>query len=216
VNLPGMLMAQYRERLEIPGPEAGGPNDIRDEMPYLLGRAQSWAEPRILEIGVRSGNSTSAFLAAAARGLGRGHVWSVDVAEPAVPPEWHTCGYWTFRQDRSLDVTPELAGWPASFHVLFLDGDHSRAGVLAELRKFVPYVAAGGVVLCHDTKLVNEQAPGTPREVAQALDWFCGEYHLAARRMPWMAAWQLLTPQPLSWTERGGWYGLGVIESPNG
>ena len=104
---------------------------------------------------------------------------------PQVPARWHACGYWTFKQARSGDVTPELEGWPASYDVLFIDGDHSTLGVLADLRRFVPYVAAGGVVLCHDTKLVNPAEPGAPREVAVGLDLFCAEYHLAARELPW-------------------------------
>lgn len=212
--LPPTLMDQYRERLAIPGPEDGGPNDIRDEMPYLLERAWKCTAPRILEIGVRSGNSTSAFLAACAR-TPAGHLYSVDINPPQVPEQWARCGYWSFERCASEDAVPELLGWPLSYDIVFLDGDHSRAATLAALRKWVPYVAAGGVALCHDTKLVNEQAFGMPREVAQALDEFCAEYHLHGRSLPWRNGIQV-PPRPLAWTERGGHYGLGVIEDPNG
>jgi hypothetical protein len=207
--MPGPLLEHYRRKLAEPGHDEGGGNDIKDEMPYLLGRAQAYTGLRVLEVGVRTGRSTSAFLAAAARSMGGGHVYSIDVAKPDVPDEWYGCGYWSFTRNFSVNVVPELLGWPDSYHVLLLDGDHAWGTVLAELRKFVPYVAPRGVVMCHDTRL-----PGG--EVAKALDIFCGEYHLAARQLPWNPGVRTVPPGPLSWSERGGRFGLGVIESPNG
>ena len=124
-------------------------------------------------------------------------------------------GYWTFKQARSEDVSPELEGWPVSYDVLFLDGDHRLLTVLGELRRFVPYVALGGVVLCHDTRLKDPARPGDPPDVARALDIFCAEYHLAARALPWEPG-VVQSPAPLNWHERGGRFGLGVIEAPNG
>jgi predicted O-methyltransferase YrrM len=203
--LPAPLLEDYRARLADPGTETA-PNDIKDEMPYLLAAAERFTYCRVLELGVRTGRSTSAFLAAAAR-VG-GHVWSVDAAPPTVPDQWTKCGYWTFKQADDLDVTPEIEGWPSSYHVLFIDTSHEYLHTLAELRRFVPYVLAGGVVLCHDTNL-----PG--RQVARALDDFCAEYGQLAQVLPWQAG----VHQPrgaLKWTERGGRCGLGVIEAPNG
>jgi predicted O-methyltransferase YrrM len=210
VTLPPTLLADYQERLADPGTDVH-PNDIKDEMPYLLGAASGYTAVRVLELGVRwTARSTSAFLAAAART--GGHVWSIDIddarADPRVPARWATCGYWTFRQGNDLDVTPELEGWPDSYHVLFIDTSHERRHTLAELRRFVPYVAAGGLVLCHDTKL-----PG--RQVAKALDDFCTEYSESARALPY-APGRTVVPAPVRWFEAGGWCGLGVIEHPNG
>jgi predicted O-methyltransferase YrrM len=207
---PPTLLEDYRARLADPGTQ-NQPNDIKDEMPYLLGAAQAYTGCRVLELGVghagrgTSGRSTSAFLAAAAR-VG-GHVWSVDIAEVDVPQHWHDCGYWTFRLGDDMDVIPEAEGWPSSYHVLFVDTSHEQARTLAVLRRFVPYVAPGWVVLCHDTKL-----PG--RQVAKALDDFCSEYSGTARELPWRPG--LFTPGDVKWMERGGWCGLGVIEAPNG
>jgi predicted O-methyltransferase YrrM len=216
--LPQTLMDDYRERLAIPGIPDGGPNDLQDEMPYLLGRAEAYPMVRILEIGVRSGQSTATFLAACTRSAGGGHLWSVDMEVPEVPDWWHGCGYWTFALSRSENLLPEAAGWPGSYHVLFIDGDHTRAGALADLRRFVPYVAPGGVVLVHDTKLFNASEFGMPREVTMALDDFCGEYHLAEPSTDVQRAYRETaeTVRTLSWAERGGYWGLGVIEAPNG
>ena len=209
--LPGTLLDDYRARLAEPGHRDGGGNDIQDEMPYLLRAAEGYQQVRVLEVGVRTGRSTSAFLAACAR-VG-GHLWSVDAAKPEVPLHWHYSGYWTFKQARSEDVTPELEGWPSSFDIVFLDGDHQMLTVLGELRRFVPYVAPGGLVLCHDTKLPN--VAGQPPEVARALDMFCAEYHLAVRELPWQPG-VMVKPARVTWAERGGQFGLGVIEAPNG
>ena len=98
---------------------------------------------------------------------------------------------------------------------MFIDADHHEVAVLADLRRFVPYCAAGGVVLCHDTKLANPAEHSGPLDVAKALDMFCAEYHLTARALPWEPD-VIRHVKPLSWQERGGWYGLGVIEDPNG
>jgi predicted O-methyltransferase YrrM len=198
--VPAPTLAQeYQARLR----EDSG---IKDEMPLLLSYAAGYRFCRVLELGVRSGRSTSAFLAAAART--GGHVWSVDLARPAVPAWWAETRFWTFRQADDLNVTPELEGWPVSYHVLFVDTSHLELHTLGELRRFVPYVAPGGVVLCHDTKLPGGQ-------VAQALDTFCAEYGHIARVLPWQPG-LTVTPGPLSWGEEGGRRGLGVIHAPNG
>jgi predicted O-methyltransferase YrrM len=189
------LLDEYRARLAEPSHAEGGGNDIKDEMPYLLRAAEGYQQVRVLEVGVRSGRSTSAFLAACARV--HGHLWSVDVNPPAVPAWWHTCGYWTFTQARSLDVDPRVVWRQDEFDIVFLDGDHSKEGVLAELRKFTPFVAKGGWIGSHDTKLTDPVMAGQVPGVAEALDVFCAE-------------------TGRSWVERGGQFGLGVIEAPNG
>ena len=193
--MPGTLLAEYQARLAEPSHAEGGGNDIKDEMPYLLARAEGYQQVRILEVGVRSGRSTSAFLAACAR-VG-GHLWSIDMNIPAVPDWWHECGYWTVTQARSLDVDPRLAWGVDEFHAVLLDGDHSKEGVLAELRKFTPFVVAGGVMMVHDTNLDDPVLAGQVPGVRQALDLFCAETGRV-------------------WHERGGQFGLGVIEAPNG
>jgi predicted O-methyltransferase YrrM len=210
--LPPTLLEDYIARLGEPSHREGGGNDIKDEMPYLLTRAHRYTRPDILEIGVRTGRSTSAFLAGIAEG-GGGHLYSIDAADPQVPASWAASGYWSFTRARSEDVTPELAGWPSGFDIVFIDGDHQVAAVLGDLRRFVPYVKPGGVVLCHDTRLPC--ATGEAPEVARALDLFCAEYHLAARELPWQPG-VTVRPGRVTWTEKGGQFGLGVIESPNG
>lgn len=175
------------------------PSDIRDHLAEIYQVASSYAQPRILELGVRSGNSTAALLAAAE--MTGGQVWSVDIAEPTVPEWWHTSGRWTLHVGNDLDgvLHQKLKHDPGVFDVVFIDTIHTYEHTLAELRLYVPMVRPGGTVLLHDTEL--ERPEGVPVEVAnrqppfpvaRAIDDFCGE-------------------SGASWENRPGCYGLGVM-----
>jgi glycosyltransferase involved in cell wall biosynthesis len=179
------VKADYRERL-------GLWSDVQDHLPYLHRTAARIPGVRVLELGVRSGFSTSAFLAAAAKA--GGHVWSVDVDAPSVPRHWHKSPLWTFTQADDLTYEP-----PSQVDVLFADTSHDYGHTLAELERFVPCVVAGGRVLVHDTKLKTpHEAPAQePFPVRRALTAFCGA-------------------RGLSWKEHGGVYGLGEIVMPGG
>ena len=169
------LQADYEDRWSRP-------SDMQHYMPILHETALRFPDVQVTELGVRGGESTSAFLAAAEKV--DGHVWSVDVEEPKVPGYWARTGRWELTVADDLDVEPKLCD------VLFIDTSHEYEHTLAELRKFVPAVLPGGVVLCHDT--LNWPGDG----VARALDTYCAE-------------------EGLEWEEIGhGRYGLGRITIP--
>jgi predicted O-methyltransferase YrrM len=170
--------AEYARRL------AGPRTDILDQLPLLHERACRYPGVRVAEFGVRTGESTSAFLAAAEQA--GGHVWSFDINPPRVPPWWHDSGLWTFTRTSSLN--PALG--PPECDVLFLDTSHAYDDTVAELGRLVPAVRPGGLVLCHDTRLTDP--PFEPYAVARALDAWCEQ---AGR----------------SWAELGGRYGLAEI-----
>jgi predicted O-methyltransferase YrrM len=167
-------------------------SDIVDHMATLYETVCRYPGARVLELGVRSGNSTSAFLAAVE--AVDGHLWSVDLIPPEVPAWWTDTARWTLTigNDLSQDIANAE---PAVVDVLFLDTSHTYEHTLAELRTYVPRVRAGGVVLCHDTELEAPEDAGAnpPFPVAKALDTFCAE-----------------TGRP--WVNLPGSYGLGVIE----
>jgi cephalosporin hydroxylase len=171
-------------------------SDIRAEMPLLYEAARCRPGVKVLELGVRTGNSTVAFLLAAEEA--GGHVWSADMHPPHAPHDrWAGTGRWTFIQgdDLKIPLPEETPGVPLRPGVLFIDTDHGYEHTLAELRRYVPLVAEGGVVLMHDTLLTWDHPE---YQVAKALDTFCDE-------------------SGLSWTELSeGRYGLGQIERPNG
>ena len=162
------MYAEYERRLSLP-------SDIQDHLPELYHWARGWPLGHVVELGTRSGNSTSALLAGveAAR---RGHVWSIDIADADVPGEWRESEYWTFLKGDALspwalDLTPD------TIDVLFIDLDpHSFEQTLAALMMWAPRVSPGGVILCHDTEWpeINYVRPGAAEsEVGRALDTFC-------------------------------------------
>lgn len=178
------FLEEYEERL-------AGWSDVQYCMPRMRDTALRYEQVTVLELGVRSGNSTSAFLSAAEEN--GGHVWSVDTESPDVPEHWRESGLWTFTggDDLLLDFTGH------EFDVVFIDTSHHYDHTLAELRKYVPLVAKGGSVLLHDTLLAHVDYEELPYPVTLAVSTFCKE-------------------TGRGWTEHGGRTGFAEIERPNG
>lgn len=189
VDYQPQLFAEYQGRCSVW-------SDIVGHLPTLHGHVLRYTEPAVVELGVRSGNSTSAFLAAAA--LVGGHVWSVDIGLPQAPGWWWQTGLWSPIVGNDMDPAV-LARLPETFDVLFIDTSHAYDHTLEELRTYVPRVKPGGVVLCHDTELEAPElvGPQPPFPVAKAIGEYCAE-------------------TGLTWENITGSYGLGVIEVPVG
>jgi Methyltransferase domain len=152
----------------------------------------------VIELGTRTGNSTSAFLAACELRV-RGFVWSFDLAPADVP--WDASGpWWSFRQLDALGPRAQAAA-PDRADVLLIDLDpHAYDQTLRALELWAPRVRPGGVILCHDTEWpeINARCPQPhDSEVGRALDDFCREHGL-------------------SWENRAGNNGLGVLRLPCG
>ncbi len=105
---------------------------------------------RVLEIGVRWGGG-SRIIACALRDLGRGVQVGLDPA-PALEFPWEDLG-----EQASLIVgsSPgELArcrdAAGGGFDFVFVDGDHTRAGVSADLRGLLGVTERGANILLHD------------------------------------------------------------------
>lgn len=189
------IEGEYRASLH--GPQS----DIRGHLKTLHQAAASRPRVAVIELGVRSGQSTRALLAGAIRAGGQ--VWSCDIARPRVPQVLWSCEQWHFLQ--ADDLGSDALGYlPRQCDVLFLDA-HSdtwtpvriRWHLMAELRAYAPRVRPGGVILAHDTQWqppdtdLGEPAGG----VARALDDWCAE-------------------AGLSWENHPGYYGLGEIRIP--
>jgi predicted O-methyltransferase YrrM len=189
---------------------AGPWSDIQDHLQFLHDAVLVYPRAQVIELGVRSGNSTSALLSAVQET--GGHLWSCDLRgqgewphNSPFPPEWLELPEWTFLAGDSVSEQV-LAQMPAVADVAFMDTSHTFDQQLAELTAYVPRVRPGGVVLVHDTQCVYD--PGSGREfrataeaegeVARALDAYC---ELAG----------------LTWVNRHSeptWYGLGVLAVP--
>lgn len=148
----------------------------------------------IIELGVREGNSTCAFLAVLENV--KGTLWSVDINPARTPPEWDKIEHWKFLQ--ADDMSPEAREWlPAECDVLFIDTSHVYEHTLVELAEYAPRVRPGGVILMHDTEhgghYPDMPQPQPDFPVAAAVKEYCWD-------------------QRLGWSNRPGSYGMGVID----
>jgi cephalosporin hydroxylase len=193
------LRAEYEERL-------AAPSDIKDHLPFLHETALSYGEPHVIELGVREGNSTVALLAAIDE-AGWGTLISADIAEPQVPEAVRTHPWWVFL--RGDDLSDAVLGharrtllMPATACMLFIDTSHAYMRTLRELEAWVPFVRPGGTVLLHDTLYQPmpwevRGIPQPPLPVMRAMREYCDSHGL-------------------TWENREGSNGLGVIKIPEG
>jgi predicted O-methyltransferase YrrM len=178
-----MIRSEYERR-------CAEPSDIFAHLPRLYSEA-SRPEVKVIELGVRAGNSTAAFLLAAEEN--DGFVWSVDIHPPRVP--WFGIERWQFIQGDDLWIFDQL---PDEVDVLFIDTSHHYEQTVGELELYVPKVRPGGVVLLHDTELETPEGhpPGDPAfPVRVAVQEYCTEHDIAPLFVP-------------------GCNGLGVIHVP--
>lgn len=129
---------QYEERTHVW-------SDIQDHLPLLRHESHG----NVMEIGVRRGFSTSALLA----GLEEhgGHLYSVDMDNCADIFKGHP--QWTFIQADSICDVPRIRTYlPEHLDLLFVDGDHTFDGCLADLMNF-GFMAKK--ILVHDCEALN-------------------------------------------------------------
>lgn len=125
-------------------------HDMIEYSPFLRMNAHG----NILEIGVRKGVSTSAFLLGIAKN--RGHLYSVDKSTRCAGIFDEPQDDWTFIPNDSKNVDQVMAVVMARdpgfrlFDIVFIDGDHTREGVRADLWNYGSAVRPGGMILCHD------------------------------------------------------------------
>jgi len=165
------------------------PSDIVEHLEYLYLTVVDSHAQVVVELGVRSGNSTAALLAAVERT--GGHLYSVDVAIPQWPLEFYRSKHSTLVIGDDLTVAGQI---PDVIDVLFIDTSHHRDQTLAELRLYGP---RSTTILLHDTEL--EHPDGAPLEpsypVKAAIEAWCAE-------------------DGCTWSNRENCWGLGIIHRP--
>ena len=168
--------------------------DMKDFAPWLREHARG----NVVEIGVRDGGSTSAFLAGVEEH--GGFVYSIDVQPCEKLFEGHP--QWKFIRANSTDFAAVLPHIPFEIDVLLLDGDHARAGVLNDF-EYARQVRAGGLVLFHDTE--PEIRPSG-----------CGDSSWPGDDVKRVYAELCAALAPQGWTHYTipGRYGLGVLQKP--
>jgi predicted O-methyltransferase YrrM len=146
-------------------------SDINEHLPTLYDLARG---KDVIELGVRSGNSTAAFLAAVEQD---GHLWSVDIDRPRIPEDWFSSPHWTFIQGDDLHVADQLP----SVDIVFIDTSHTFEQTSAELDLYLPKIQRPGLFLLHDTEVVQPEntSDQPPCPVKVAVDGFCHNYGFA-------------------------------------
>ena len=114
--------------------------DIADHLPQFV----TWAtNASVIEIGVGSGNSSSAWL------YGGATLWSVDhIPMPRAMELAALVPTWRYNIGDSLYWEPFA---PYNVDIVFIDSEHTYDQTLAELHAYAPHIAPGGKILLHDT-----------------------------------------------------------------
>ena len=182
-NRQSSLADNYRRFAETP-------SDINEHLPRMVEMVERRRPDHIVELGARTGLSTTAWL----YGLkGEGRLTSVDLS-PA--PPIGTYANWTHIQGDDTD--PDVMAQVDECQILFVDTSHAFEHTLWELRNWSPKVQPGGLIVCHDTLLERPWDPPCPETdpdfpVASAIVRFCAETNSCWQNIP-------------------GCWGLGIIE----
>lgn len=198
VSTDGLLSTEEIRRYEATSiletmylQQCNTPSDIYLHLPRFVAMVELANAKKVIELGTRTGVSTIAWLYALERNGGR--LWSVDMdAKPPIGDYPH----WEFIQGDDEDDAVFNA-LPDEVDILFLDTSHLYQHTRRELRKYLPKVRKGGVIVCHDTELdypegwTRGEDPVFP--VKRAIEEFCTEYGL-------------------NWFNVPECWGLGVIE----
>jgi predicted O-methyltransferase YrrM len=107
---------------------------------------------KILELGVRNGDSTRPLLAATIKN--GGHLTSVDINETKFNPGYSFDRYWTFVKQDALEFL-KAQNPSEPYDLIFLDDWHSYDHVKKELDEIDRLVSPKTVILIHDLMYGN-------------------------------------------------------------
>lgn len=148
-----------------------------DEAEFLRRLAKELLpDPIIVNIGSSFGSSTWAFLEARPDAV----VFSVDM-KPCPEEMAHVAeaGGDPTRVIRLLGLSQEVGlHFPPMVDLLFIDGDHSYAGVLGDIDAWVDKVKPGGAIAFHDYR---PYVSYDPTNVIEAVDRRMGDYEVIDR-----------------------------------
>jgi len=160
--------------------------DINEHLPTFVDAVEELNATRILELGVRYGVSTIAWLHALEE-RGKGHLWAVDCSfpfeagnptnllDPQAPGGLGVQTNWNFiLGDYHTSEVQELL--PKKVDIWFLDGNHVYEETLVELDLYYPRVRKGGRIFLHDTAIEttgNATTPQPPFPVRTAMEEWC-------------------------------------------
>lgn len=171
-RLAGVGRLHWTDRLV----EADLASGLGDSAWLLYGLCRSLKPEVCVEIGSARGKS-ACFLGMALRENGRGHLYAID---PHSSTAWndtnslHSLPLMQANLRRIgvqdwVTIVREFSGdaartWNRPIDLLFIDGDHSYAGVKADWDHFSPHLSEFGVAIFHDTLWGLRPDPRLARE----------------------------------------------------
>lgn len=110
---------------------------------------------KILELGVRDGNSTIPFILAAAEL--NGFVESVDLEQTRwqCPPDFQR--YWSFTKSDAIKYLEDCVAKNKQYDLIYIDDWHAYDHVKRELELVENMITPSGLILIHDTMYSNTQ-----------------------------------------------------------
>jgi predicted O-methyltransferase YrrM len=168
-------------------------SDIYEFLPVFTTTALAYENPCIIELGVRAGVSTIAWLNAVNKH--GGYLYSVDGAAPCLDDDGtdllgeymfgevtkaSALHYWTFLQGWDNEDWVQ-ACLPFECDILFIDTNHTYEMTTDELETYYPRVRPDGRILLHDTNIEttgNASTPQPPYPVRTAVEDFCARENL--------------------------------------
>ncbi len=157
-------------------------NDIRHHLWSLYFLARTLPATTVVELGVRSGDSTRAFLAAANDVGGAAHVHSFDIADDAYRVKEVTESYgiphfgdrWTCKKSHSIVAAMGFGEW--SVDLVFIDTDHSLDLTTNEIKAWHTRVRPGGIMAFHDVGLDEPGRDGVSPAIREFMAGQFGRY----------------------------------------
>jgi len=109
---------------------------------------------KILELGVRSGNTTLAFLSAAKQTVGLVESVDLNPTDFKCPEELKSS--WKFHQSDSIEFLENIPEG-LIYNLVFVDDWHSYEHVAKELELLTPHVNRSSIILLHDLMHTHTQ-----------------------------------------------------------
>jgi predicted O-methyltransferase YrrM len=125
-------------------------SDINEHLQFLHNLVLAMDAKQVVELGVRDGSSTSAFLSALVETGGK--LWSCDLNEPIgeVNKFRQIMEFqWEFNQGNDLSF--EILSRVGSCDILFIDTGHFFDETLQEMEIYSKHLRDGGIMVLHDS-----------------------------------------------------------------
>ena len=132
-----------------------GPQDSDQHVLSVFALAVSIGAKNILELGVRTGNTTLPFLLATKETGGMVHSVDLDMTTFQCPDELKI--YWKFMQSDAIAWLENRVAEGGQYDIIYIDDWHSYPHVKRELELIEPMIGPSGLVLLHDLMYSNAQ-----------------------------------------------------------